>query len=125
MSREDPHFRLRLPEKIKERLKDACEKNHRSITAEINARLEESLGFDLPGWGWPQEGESVETRLKVVLDQEREEAGFAHEEMGKDKMRRMIKELVTEILDERPAKNTKLSEPFDPKYVGAKATKKR
>ncbi|MEN6631788.1 MAG: Arc family DNA-binding protein [Candidatus Polarisedimenticolia bacterium] len=43
MAREDPHFRLRIPEDLKRRIEDAALENRRSITAEITARLEASF----------------------------------------------------------------------------------
>lgn len=39
MSREDLHFRLRIPEHLKAMIKDAAYSNGRSMTAEIVARL--------------------------------------------------------------------------------------
>ena len=44
MSRDDLHFRLRIPEELKARVEAAAEKNRRSMTAEIIERLEASLG---------------------------------------------------------------------------------
>lgn len=41
MAREDLHFRLRIPEDLKNRVQKAAESNHRSMTAEIVAALEE------------------------------------------------------------------------------------
>ena len=43
MSRDDPHFRLRIPEDMRDRLKDEAERNNRSMNAEIIARLQ---GYD-------------------------------------------------------------------------------
>lgn len=45
MSREDDHFRLRLPNDLKIQIREASEANRRSMTAEINARLYESFGL--------------------------------------------------------------------------------
>lgn len=45
MSRDDLHFRLRIPPDLKERVEAAAKENKRSMTAEIVARLEAS--FDL------------------------------------------------------------------------------
>ena len=39
MAREDPHFRLRIPQDVKEFVEEAAHVNRRSITAEIVARL--------------------------------------------------------------------------------------
>ncbi|WP_082024733.1 Arc family DNA-binding protein [Mameliella alba] len=41
MAREDLHFRLRIPEDLKARVEAAARGNHRSMTAEIVATLEE------------------------------------------------------------------------------------
>jgi hypothetical protein len=46
MAREDQHFRLRIPDALKVRVETAAEKNHRSMTAEIVARLEASFVID-------------------------------------------------------------------------------
>lgn len=39
----DPQYKLRLPVDLKEKIKKASEYNHRSMNAEIVARLEESF----------------------------------------------------------------------------------
>lgn len=46
MAREDLHFRLRIPEDLKNRVEVAADENHRSMTAEIVARLEWSFAFE-------------------------------------------------------------------------------
>jgi uncharacterized protein YaaN involved in tellurite resistance len=43
MAREDLHFRLRIPEALKERIEAAAASNNRSMTAEIISRLEVSF----------------------------------------------------------------------------------
>lgn len=48
MAREDLHFRLRIPEDLKNRVAEAAERNHRSMTAEIIARLELSFADEPP-----------------------------------------------------------------------------
>ncbi|MBW9113411.1 Arc family DNA-binding protein [Rhizobium cauense] len=45
MSRNDPHFRLRIPENLKREIEASAHANSRSITAEIVTRLETSLGM--------------------------------------------------------------------------------
>ena len=45
MSRDDLHFRLRIPEALKERIEAAALANNRSMTAEIIIRLEKSFEF--------------------------------------------------------------------------------
>ncbi|MDE3789603.1 Arc family DNA-binding protein [Sinorhizobium meliloti] len=43
MARQDPHFRLRLPEDLKSRIEDAATRNRRTMTSEIIARLESTF----------------------------------------------------------------------------------
>lgn len=43
MTRTDPHFRLRIPADLKDRVEGAAQKNNRSINAEILSRLEGSF----------------------------------------------------------------------------------
>jgi hypothetical protein len=43
MARDDLHFRLRIPEDLKLRVEKAAKDNHRSMTAEIVAALEEKF----------------------------------------------------------------------------------
>ncbi|TCK29004.1 Arc-like DNA binding dprotein [Ancylobacter aquaticus] len=44
MSREDLHFRLRIPEALKGRISASADANNRSMTAEMISRLETSFG---------------------------------------------------------------------------------
>ena len=46
MSREDLHFRLRIPEELKEKVRKAAEDAGRSMTAEIVRRLDQSFEHD-------------------------------------------------------------------------------
>lgn len=46
MAKDDLHFRLRIPEGLKGKLKAVAIANERSLTAEINARLEMSFLFE-------------------------------------------------------------------------------
>lgn len=46
MAREDLHFRLRIPEDLKAKVQEAANQSHRSMTAEIISRLEQSFTFD-------------------------------------------------------------------------------
>lgn len=43
MARDDLHFRLRIPDDLKAKVAEAAESNHRSMTAEIIARLESTF----------------------------------------------------------------------------------
>lgn len=43
MARTDPHFRLRIPADLKDRIEAAASKSNRSINAEILSRLEGSF----------------------------------------------------------------------------------
>lgn len=40
MSRNDPHFRLRIPAELKARVEEAARQSRRSVTAEILVALE-------------------------------------------------------------------------------------
>jgi hypothetical protein len=46
MAKDDPQFRIRLPEDLRSEIIEQAEKNGRSINAEIVARLRNSLGWD-------------------------------------------------------------------------------
>lgn len=46
MARDDLHFRLRIPEELKNKIEVAAQENRRSMTAEIVHRLEESFTPD-------------------------------------------------------------------------------
>lgn len=43
MSREDPHFKLRIPPGLKRKVYESAVVNERSMTAEINSRLESTF----------------------------------------------------------------------------------
>lgn len=43
MARDDPQINIRMPAKLKARLEEAATSNNRSVTAEIVARLEQSM----------------------------------------------------------------------------------
>jgi hypothetical protein len=43
MAREDPHFKLRIPEDLRRKIYDAALENQRSMTAEIKSRLESTF----------------------------------------------------------------------------------
>lgn len=45
MAKNDPEFRLRLPEKLKSEIEDQAKKNQRSINAEILSRLQQSFSW--------------------------------------------------------------------------------
>ena len=49
MARDDPHFRLRIPEDLKALIEQSAAKNNRSMTAEIVSRLERSFDIE-PEW---------------------------------------------------------------------------
>ena len=60
MARDDPHFRLRIPADLKEKVEAFAKANNRSINAEIVSRLEGSfhsspVNIEFPGepelWG--------------------------------------------------------------------------
>lgn len=62
MAREDLHFRLRIPEDLKNKVEEAADRNGRSMTAEMVDRLE--LSFN--------EGsrQDYQRRIDVLLDNE-------------------------------------------------------
>ncbi|WP_082675436.1 Arc family DNA-binding protein [Aureimonas ureilytica] len=61
MSREDLHFRLRIPAELKERIESSATANHRSITSEIVERLEWSFS------SWPKVNLPPEIRTRAQL----------------------------------------------------------
>jgi len=69
MTRQDPHFRLRIPEALKERVEAAARANARSTTAEIVERLERSFSLksETDG-GLASEIEDIRDRLGRVRD---------------------------------------------------------
>ncbi|WP_173422591.1 Arc family DNA-binding protein [Ensifer adhaerens] len=69
MTRQDPHFRLRVPEVLKQQIEAAARTNARSITAEIVERLERSfaLASENDG-GLASEIEDIRDRLGRVRD---------------------------------------------------------
>jgi len=46
MARDDPHFRLRIPEALKDQVEVSAKANNRSMNAEIISRLERSFDLD-------------------------------------------------------------------------------
>ncbi|WP_186095035.1 Arc family DNA-binding protein [Burkholderia gladioli] len=46
-----PPLGVRMPQEMKDRLKEAAARNHRSLNGEIVARLAESLGGDVKDAG--------------------------------------------------------------------------
>lgn len=78
MSRSDPQVNFRIPAELKAQLEAAAEKNKRSITAELVARLEESFAADIhriiraaePATKGPApELEELQLNLEIVLEQ--------------------------------------------------------
>ncbi|MBY6208784.1 MULTISPECIES: Arc family DNA-binding protein [Halomonas] len=43
-NRTDPQYKLRMPPELRDKLKEAAKENHRTMNAEIIARLEASYG---------------------------------------------------------------------------------
>ncbi|MFE3837538.1 Arc family DNA-binding protein [Pseudogemmobacter sonorensis] len=68
MSRDDPIFRLRLPDPLKDRLKELAETSRRSLTQEIVDRLEKSLvasdSAGVPDFSQPDRIESLEQEIE-------------------------------------------------------------
>lgn len=69
MARDDLHFRLRIPEVLKDRIQNAADENGRSMTAEIVYRLERSFGSPSPGElaDWLKEHERRIEQVEIVL----------------------------------------------------------
>jgi len=64
LSRQDPHFRLRIPEKLKHEIEMSAKANGRSITAEIVHRLEQTVSpHSIEGKGILGEIEELRIRL--------------------------------------------------------------
>jgi len=80
MARDDPHFRLRIPEELHARLTEQAKENHRSINAEIVARLEES--FEVRG----KKGSLSKEQIREFL---RRDGGFLSRYLN----RSLIKEI--------------------------------
>ncbi|TBF26923.1 Arc family DNA-binding protein (plasmid) [Rhizobium leguminosarum] len=69
MSRDDPHFRLRIPEDLKREIETAARANSRTITSEVVYRLEQSFGRSAIGkGGLVEEIEVIRMRLAHVQD---------------------------------------------------------
>lgn len=67
MAREDPHFRLRIPEDLKLRVERAAHTNRRSINAEIIARLEQSFPAE-PISSLPGEADITDDEAKELVE---------------------------------------------------------
>ncbi|API52898.1 hypothetical protein BMW22_15845 [Rhizobium leguminosarum] len=48
MSKDDPQFNLRIPSDLRRKLAAAAKENNRSVTAEINSRLESTFISEQP-----------------------------------------------------------------------------
>jgi len=72
MSREDPHFRLRFPNDLREKVEAAARENKRSMTAEIIARLEASFA---PALTHEQALTQLQPLLEALLDSTRKSRG--------------------------------------------------
>lgn len=71
MAKDDLYFRLRLPEDIKNRVQEAAEANHRSMTAEIISRLEASFAPEAPELASGlAEAVSIIERQKDIIDRQ-------------------------------------------------------
>jgi len=68
MAREDIQTNLRIPLDLKKRLESAAGENHRSMTAEVIARLEQSLET--------QDLKSALGQLVATIDQKAREMGI-------------------------------------------------
>jgi uncharacterized protein YnzC (UPF0291/DUF896 family) len=66
MSREDPYFRLRIPESLKAKVEAASVESRRSMTAEIIDRLERSFAVEAELTGMQAEAVVLEERLQSL-----------------------------------------------------------
>jgi hypothetical protein len=81
MSREHPQIRIRLPPKLKEKIKEAAHDNRRSMNAEVIARLQASFEEDA-GEVTPDQMELLMELLKKLIEtleaQKRQGKAVAH-----------------------------------------------
>lgn len=89
MSREDQHFRLRLPADLREQIEAAAAESRRSLTAEILARLQASFDAPLIKGDQTLKVSQLLTQLLDADQRRRAEAAAAEEVMG-----RMVKTMV-------------------------------
>lgn len=68
MSRDDLHFRLRIPEDLKLRIEASSNESRRSMTAEIVARLEETFRQDDEFPAGPDHDGILEMLKKEISD---------------------------------------------------------
>ncbi len=66
MGREDPHFRLRIPEELLEKFRERSAANNRSITAEIIATLGTALEQESDLLTMKSTMDDMQARLKAV-----------------------------------------------------------
>lgn len=72
MTRADPQFKLRMPLELKEQIDKAAEENHRSINAEIVARLQSTFdeqrlyGHKLSSEITSEEAKELKKRVEAV-----------------------------------------------------------
>lgn len=77
MARNDLHFRLRIPENLKENIEEAAKSNGRSMTAEIIFRLSQTFDREVERdvqelWGRVETLEDqVSTLLQLIPDEHR------------------------------------------------------
>jgi DUF1009 family protein len=60
MRKDDPQINLRIPHELKGRIQQAAKENHRTQTAEIIARLDESFLADAPSQELPSAAKAKE-----------------------------------------------------------------
>jgi len=96
MSREDPHFRLRFPNDLREKVEAAARGNKRSMTAEIIHRLERSFmsGHEIEAVDLEHEQRNLRARLDRLEEQAKEWA-FETE------IEAIFERVVTDVLKKR------------------------
>ena len=96
MSREDLHFRLRIPETLKFRISETAQENRRSMTAEIIARLEETFVQD----DWLPSGldhDSMIVQIEEEMSQHADLRDQYDRDFGFDRFDTMKDEILAEI----------------------------
>lgn len=69
MAREDPLFRLRMPEDMKAALKEAADRNHRSLNAEIVSRLERTIVPEVTATGVAERQGTYDSGMQLTQEQ--------------------------------------------------------
>lgn len=91
MSTEDPHFRLRVPQEVHRRIREAAAANNRSMNAEIIDRLQRTIAQDTA------EGKFDPSYLEKVLREQREAQAKELQDMERRLLDQLEKTLMQSI----------------------------